>query len=400
MGINSNGTTLIDQGLFQNIGAITWDTTAKTSGFTAVSGNGYFVNTTSGAITVTLPSSPSAGDVVAIADYANTADTNAITIGRNGSKIQGEDLNFLLNTEGLTILLIYVDATKGWLTIDAAQADDIVSPQYVTATGGTITTCGDFKIHTFTGPGTFCVSNAGNAQGSNTFAYVVVGGGAGGNSGNVSNGGGGGGGGGLVCVTSTPASTGGFPIAVGGGGAGGAHPVSPGTTPSAYGAAGSNSTGFSSTGGGAPLHQSCGPSPTGRVRRAGPSGTPQSNPEGSPSDRGAAGGGGAGGAGGNSPGNPQGGAGGNGLSTPLDCTTRAGGGGGSGWNVGSGGSGAGGPGGGGAGGTGPQNPGCNATANTGGGGGGGAGKCGISGTRSAGGNGGSGVVIVKYRFQN
>ena len=34
MGINSNGTTLIDGGNFQNIGAITWDTTAKTSGFT------------------------------------------------------------------------------------------------------------------------------------------------------------------------------------------------------------------------------------------------------------------------------------------------------------------------------------------------------------------------------
>src|SRR5210317_1731010 len=153
MGINSCGTTLIDEGTFKNIGAITWDTTAKTTGFTAVSGNGYFVNTTSGAITVTLPSSPSAGDVVGIADYANTADTNNITIGRNGSNIQGQASDFIISTEGTSILLIYVDATKGWLSTDAAQASDIVAPTYIVATGGTITEDGDFKIHTFTGPG-------------------------------------------------------------------------------------------------------------------------------------------------------------------------------------------------------------------------------------------------------
>src|SRR6056300_1657311 len=100
MGINSCGTTLIDNGTFQNIGSVTWDTTAKTSGFTGVSGNGYFVNTTSGAITVTLPSSPSAGDVVGIKDYANTADTNNITIGRNGSNINGDAADYIMNIEG------------------------------------------------------------------------------------------------------------------------------------------------------------------------------------------------------------------------------------------------------------------------------------------------------------
>ena len=83
MGINSCGTTMLDQGVFQNIGSVTWNTTAKTSNFTATSGAGFFVNTTSGAITVTLPSSPSAGNIVGVKDYANTADTNAITIGRN-----------------------------------------------------------------------------------------------------------------------------------------------------------------------------------------------------------------------------------------------------------------------------------------------------------------------------
>jgi hypothetical protein len=74
-------------------GALNWDTTVKTTGFTAVSGTGYFVNTTSGAITVTLPASPSAGNIVGITDYAGTAATNNITIGRNGSKIEGTTEN-------------------------------------------------------------------------------------------------------------------------------------------------------------------------------------------------------------------------------------------------------------------------------------------------------------------
>ena len=57
-------------------GTVDWCTTAKTSPLTGVSGNGYFINTTGGAVTVTLPASPSAGDIIAIQDYANTAATN------------------------------------------------------------------------------------------------------------------------------------------------------------------------------------------------------------------------------------------------------------------------------------------------------------------------------------
>ncbi|MEK9994629.1 MAG: hypothetical protein VW646_07690, partial [Hydrogenophilales bacterium] len=61
-------------------GVVDWDTTPKTSGFTAVSNKGYFCNTTSAAFTVTFPASPTAGDVVALKDYANTFDTNNLTI--------------------------------------------------------------------------------------------------------------------------------------------------------------------------------------------------------------------------------------------------------------------------------------------------------------------------------
>ena len=50
----------------------------KTASFTATNGDGFFVDTTSGAITVTLPASPSAGDIVSVADYAGTFASNAI----------------------------------------------------------------------------------------------------------------------------------------------------------------------------------------------------------------------------------------------------------------------------------------------------------------------------------
>ena len=69
---------------------VNWDTTIKTADFTATSGSGFFVNTGGGSnITVTLPASPSAGDIVSVADYGGTAATNNIIIARNGSNIEG-----------------------------------------------------------------------------------------------------------------------------------------------------------------------------------------------------------------------------------------------------------------------------------------------------------------------
>src|SRR6056300_244035 len=123
---------------FGRTGTVDWDTTAKTASFTAVSGEGYFVNTTSGAITVTLPASPSAGDIVAVADYASTSNTNNITIGRNGSNINGSASDIIISIAGKSITLVYVDGTQGWkITDNADQTTE--SPTFVTATGGTIT---------------------------------------------------------------------------------------------------------------------------------------------------------------------------------------------------------------------------------------------------------------------
>ena len=179
----------------------------KTASFTATDNQGFFVNTTSGEITVTLPASPSAGDVVGIKDYANTFDTNKCILNPNGNKIQGSTTNFNITVEGSSIIIIYVDSTKGWVITDASKAADITEDiKFVTATGGTITTCGDFKIHKFTGPGTFTVSCAGNAAGSNSVDYLVVAGGGSGGVGSSDLGGSGGGAGGYRESHSTPVS--------------------------------------------------------------------------------------------------------------------------------------------------------------------------------------------------
>ena len=428
MGINSCGTTLIDQGTFKNIGAISWDTTAKTAGFTAVAGTGYFVNTTSGAITVTLPSSPTAGDTVGIADYANTADTNNITIGRNGSNIQGVANDFIINTEGGTIILTYVDATKGWLSIDAAQASDVQQDlKFVTATGGTITTSGNYKIHTFTGPGTFTVTCAGNAAGSNSVDYLVIAGGAGG--GGRGGGGGGGAGGYRESVPSPaawtaspkanpggslPVTATGYPITVGSGGAGeddgagapGNNSVFSTITSAGGGGGGGGQGPFSGppsspgktggSGGGANTWPS---QLIGAAGNTPPVSPPQGNPGGNgiPSPQAGGGGGGAGVAGSNGTA-PIGGPGGNGVATSItgSSVTRGGGGGGA-SNFGAPSGGLGGTGGGGTGmnspsPSGPSVGGSDGTANTGGGGGG-------AGQLINGKNGGSGIVIIRYKYQ-
>ena len=101
-------------------GLINWITTAKTADFTAVSNEGYFVNTTSAAITVTLPSSPTAGDEIIIVDYAGTADTNNITI-TSSDNINGASNDVLINYERGGVSMVYVDATQGWIAYNATN---------------------------------------------------------------------------------------------------------------------------------------------------------------------------------------------------------------------------------------------------------------------------------------
>ncbi len=422
---------------FGRTGTVDWQTTIKTGDFTASSGEGYFVNTTSGEVDVTLPAG-SAGSIVSVADYANTADTNNIILKQNGSdKIEGSTDNFIINQEGASTTLIFADSTKGWIVTAAGNSSNSSEALFVTATGGTITTSGNFKIHTFTGPGTFTVCSAGNTVGSNTVSYMVVaGGGGGGGSAATPNDAGtsGGGAGGYreskaasdsytaspLNATSgptynLPVSVQGYPIAVGGGGAG--------TSSSAAGTKGVNST-FStitSAGGGGgggyqvPEGQACRPIAALQGGSGGGGGTYQNSPGQSGSGtgnqppvspaqgndggngtggRGGAGGGGAGAVGTNgSPSNA--GAGGNGVASEITASpvTRGGGGGGASMP------GSAAPGGTGGGGNGSNTPGGSSagTANTGGGGAGG-GK--TNANNSADGKaGGSGIVVIRYKFQ-
>ena len=95
--------------------SVKFATAVLTADTTLVSGKSYAVNTTSGALTMTLPASADAGDYIQIIDYAATADTNAITVGRNSHKIQGASADLTVGTERAAFGLVYVDATQGWL---------------------------------------------------------------------------------------------------------------------------------------------------------------------------------------------------------------------------------------------------------------------------------------------
>jgi hypothetical protein len=219
---------------FGRTGTVDWCTTAKTAPFTGVSGNGYFVNTTCGAVTVTLPATPTAGDIISIADYASTWQTNAVTLCRNSSKINGACTNANLTTQGQSITLVYVDGTRGWKNTMDSTSNVTGAPTYIVATGGTISCCGDYKIHTFTSDGTFTICTA-PTPANNNVDYVVVAGGGGG--GTPRSGAGGAGGyresknpaapwtaSPLASATSLPVSITAYPVTVGGGGGAGSVP--------------------------------------------------------------------------------------------------------------------------------------------------------------------------------
>jgi len=96
-------------------GGASWQAVVTSASKAASAGEGYFLNTTSNAITLTLPGSPSIGDFVSFIDYAGTFDTNNLTIARNGKKIQGATADLTVSTERAANTLVFVDDTQGWL---------------------------------------------------------------------------------------------------------------------------------------------------------------------------------------------------------------------------------------------------------------------------------------------
>jgi len=345
-------------------GGISWQSTIVTgTTLSAVAGNGYWIDTTSNACTITLPASASVGDQIIFSDYKRTWGTNAVTINQNSLNFQGyTSPNPVYDTNGQSVTIVYSGATQGWIP----TVDDNVTYE--------------------------------TAQSYNIEYLVVAGGGAGGNG----NGGGGGAGGiltnyGGVALTINGGTT--YTLTVGAGGAGGISGPADGpdgldstitgtglTTITAFGGGGGGTApnqGGSGGSGGGNGYSNTGSGGSGTVGQGNNGGSGSGT---APPAFGAGGGGGAGAVGGNGTSSVAGN-GGNGTANSItgSSVTYAGGGGGS-TNGIPGADGSGGSGGGGAGSSTGPNP-TPGTANTGGGGGGG------NSPLNAGG--GSGVIILR-----
>ena len=444
--ITINGTSIALGASGEIVAGTDWQAVTVADGstqLTAEAGKGYFLDTNAGVIEVLLPASPSRGDTFVFVDYGGNFATNQVIVNAGTNLINSQDaaagaskFQFSLNTNNSIVELVYVDSSKGYVVKQnnaPSNLDTITglgggydSPSYISATGGTIITDGDFKIHHFTGDGCFVVSGGGGDLG--VVGYVIV---AGGGGGGRDDGGGGGGGGfrcgpGAVCARHIPMQTGTYPVTVGAGGAGG-------TSPSPRGGQGSNSivSTITSAGGGGAGGGNCDHDPTmnggsgaGAGFTAEPSSgntlgqgntPPVSPPQGNNGGGGfghhntGAGGGGANAAATNSSSQYNASSGGNGTpAEPIfgpnpkpyyaaaangpNATFGGGGGGGALQSAGSGGNGGGGNGR--AHGS-PTGVGVAGDANHGGGGGGGANHPGPR----CGGAGGKGIVLLKYRFQ-
>ena len=416
---------------FGRTGTVNWQTTPKTSAtFTAVNGEGYFVDTSSNAINMSMPAG-SAGAIVSIQDYNKTFDSNALTITPNGTeKINGGTAGgpLIIGTEGQGLTFVCVDGTVGWKTVYENDFTGGGSLNLV-ATGGTETiVCTNYKVHTFTGPGTFTVSQVSATAADNVVSYMVVAGGGGGSGGPSGDGGGGGGAGGFRefrgtnsgCYSVSPlngatpitVTAQAYSITVGGGGTGtNTYRVVGGNgnvstfacTTSTGGGGGGGNTTSAATGGSGGGGGAGGGGPFGGANGNTPSTSPAQGTNGGEggalgpgTDQRAGGGGGATAVGQSSQPTVQGGDGGAGATTSITGSpvVYAGGGGGMSSPVCGTAYGAGGSGGGGTGSSSDDSA-TSGTDNLGGGGGGAGGPV----SPSSGGNGGSGIVVIRYKFQ-
>lgn len=345
----------------------------KTAAFTAEAGEGYWVDTTSAAITITLPSSANLGDTIEFVDYARNWGTNAITLSLNSLKFQGGTGNPSFSTNGQSVKIVYSGSTNGWIpTTD----DDVSYTQSYSAT------------------------------------FLVIAGGGGG-------GGSGGGAGGYRTSTQDLSLGATYTVTVGAGGTrsgtngyydtgnqGGSSSISGSGITTITSAGGAGGVGFTSTGNDGGCGSGGGANDSGsNLDNKGSGNTPSTDPSqgndggdgwGQSTAGGQGGGGGAGAVGGDGS-TRQGGAGGAGSASSItgSSVTRAGGGGGGGISGGgnSNSGGAAGSGGGGAG-AGSGSDSSAGTANTGGGGGGGSLNVGGSPVSRISSAGGSGVVIL------
>jgi hypothetical protein len=367
-----SGATLTNNGTASGFASIAWQSSIVTgSTLTAVAGNGYWIDTTLNACTVTLPGSASVGDQIIFVDYARTWGTNTVTLNLNSLNYQGGTVEPVYDVSGQTVNIVYSGATKGWIPIsdDDVTNESIESVNFLVIGGGG----GASKLSGGAGGAggyrnSYLTETSGGGGSTETpltltegeVYTITVGAGGSGGSPNGSNG-----------TDSSISGTGITTITSSGGGAGGRE-GQPGSAGGSGGGGGGFSSGPAATGGSGTANQ-------GFAGGAGAVSTPQ-NGGGGGGGASAVGSAGTGSAGGN---------GGDGLASSItgSSVTRAGGGGGSGKDSLP--SGTGGAGGGGDGNAipGNANAGQNGTANTGGGGGGS--------HDLTGGSGGSGVVILR-----
>ena len=128
------GVTLANSGTATGFASIAWQSTiVTTSTLTAVAGNGYWIDTTSNACTVTLPASTSVGDTIEFTDYARTWNTNAVTINQNSLNFQDyTSPNPVYNSNGQLVTIVYSGATQGWIpTVDDDVTNEVPQPYAV-----------------------------------------------------------------------------------------------------------------------------------------------------------------------------------------------------------------------------------------------------------------------------
>jgi hypothetical protein len=164
------GATLTNNGTASGFASIAWQSTIVTgTTLSAVAGNGYWIDTTSNACTVTLPASASVGDQIIFSDYARTWGTNAVTINQNSLNFQGyTSPNPVYNTSGQSVTIVYSGATQGWIpTVDDDVTNEV--PQAYTV---------DFLIIAGGGSGGKNVGGGGGAGGyRNSYSTESSGGG-------------------------------------------------------------------------------------------------------------------------------------------------------------------------------------------------------------------------------
>ena len=221
-------------------GGTDWQSSVKTANFTAVAGEGYFVDTSSSAFEIDLPTSPSVGDQIEFVDFSRSFASNSLTLDQGSVKFQGNTSpKPVYTTAGQNIKIVYSGSTQGWIPL---VDDDVTmeTPQnysvdfLVVAGGGGSSTgntggggAGGYRTSTQTVDGgtviTVTVGDGGGSAGSvsngtdSSFSgtglttITSTGGGAGRSGSTVGNSGGSGGGSGYNTGTggsgNTPATT-------------------------------------------------------------------------------------------------------------------------------------------------------------------------------------------------